>query len=179
MGCDEAELSEEKRLCSESRQGIRWMKALVRNSTGKAIQWTAGPWKLKFSAVITFPNFSSYTLTTNGSCSKRGPKLLSAFRITHHSVKMSFPRRKIRFRIQEAATCALENAESNPRWRTSSQKNIRKPQPPLLATPACCIARHLQFALCPWAARKWKYCQYPSHSWKKGKRPPPPRFQPY
>ena len=38
-GCDEAEISEEKRLFIEWGQGIQWMKALVRNSTGKAIQW--------------------------------------------------------------------------------------------------------------------------------------------
>ena len=38
-GCDEAEISEEQRLLTEWGQGIQWMKALVRNSTGKAIQW--------------------------------------------------------------------------------------------------------------------------------------------
>ena len=38
-GCDEAEISEEKRLFTEWGPGIQWMKASVRNSTGKAIQW--------------------------------------------------------------------------------------------------------------------------------------------
>ena len=38
-GCVEAEISKEKHLFSEWGQGIQWMKALVRNSTGKAIQW--------------------------------------------------------------------------------------------------------------------------------------------
>ena len=38
-GCDEAEISEEKRLFTEWGEGIQWMKALVRNATGKAIQW--------------------------------------------------------------------------------------------------------------------------------------------
>ena len=38
-GCDEAEISEEKRLCTEWGQGIQWMRALLRISTGKVIQW--------------------------------------------------------------------------------------------------------------------------------------------
>ena len=36
-GCDEAKISEEKRLFTEWGPGIQCMKALVRNSTGKAI----------------------------------------------------------------------------------------------------------------------------------------------
>ena len=37
-GCDEAEISEEKHLFTEWGPGIQCMKALARNSTGKAIQ---------------------------------------------------------------------------------------------------------------------------------------------
>ena len=33
--CNEAEISEEKRLFTKSGEGIQWMEALVRNSTGK------------------------------------------------------------------------------------------------------------------------------------------------
>ena len=67
-GCDEAEISEEKRLFTEWGPGIQWMKALVRNSTGKAIQWRGfGPsvnrWTLKilnFVRSSPSPNLRSY-----------------------------------------------------------------------------------------------------------------------
>ena len=63
----EAEISEEKRLFTEWGQGIQWMKALVGNSTGKAIHWRGfghsvnrQTLKIEFSVLIPFPNLGSY-----------------------------------------------------------------------------------------------------------------------
>ena len=70
-GCDEAEISEEKRLFTEWGQGIQWMKAWVSNSTGKAIQWRGFGHSMnrrilwiETSVLIPFPNLR------NCSCSK-------------------------------------------------------------------------------------------------------------
>ena len=68
-GCDEAEINEEKRLFTEWGPGIRWMKALLRNSTAKAIQWRGSGHsvnrrtpKIKISCQISAPIYACLCL---------------------------------------------------------------------------------------------------------------------